>query len=101
MLECVPGTTPVHVYTSVESRSQCKQCNEAFEHSLLANLTQASLITLHTCNKHECEAVTGQVYPVQQGAMTAGVKMYIHKAKWQQDKGKVYRDDEEEDDDNT
>lgn len=99
MLECVPGTTSVHVYINKQTQSLCEQCNDAFEHSFMRNLTQASLISSHQCDEGGCEAQTGSVDPVEHGAMTAGVKLYIHKSKWQQSKGKVYADEEEDDED--
>ena len=98
MLECVPGTTSLHVYVSNTSGYQCEQCDTLFEQNFMTNLTQASLITLHQCAGASCESQAGTIYPVEQGIATAGVRLYPHKTKWQQ-KGRIYADEEEEDED--
>ena len=99
VLECIPGTTSLHVYISKDANHECEQCDASFEQSFLGNLTQASLITLHQCTGNDCETQTGPFFAVEQGIATAGVKLYQHKTKWQQSKGRVYADDEEEEED--
>ena len=99
ILECIPGTTSLHVHVSKDAMPVCELCDALFEQNYLSNLTQASLITLHQCTGSSCETQTGPFIAVEHGIATAGVKLYHHKTKWQQSKGRAYADDEEEEED--
>ena len=95
VLECVPGTTRVHVFVSQDAAWPCTRCNVSAEVAFLQQTTAASLTSFHRCAPDGCRTQEGLLYQAEQGLAAAGLKLYPHTAKWHQSRGRIYPEDEE------
>lgn len=102
VLECARKDAQIHVYPTQPSVQASSLHDTVAESDLLAKLHASGLIVLHEdCQAGmRCAAEAGGVTQQStEGQLTApGVRLYVHRKKWQDSSMRVYTEDEDEED---
>lgn len=104
VLECARPDAQIHVYTAQPSDVDLALHDTSAELELLTRLHASSLVVLHeNCQDGvNCVAKARNVdHHPKEGLTAPGVKLYVHRAKWQDSNMRVYSEDEDEEDDDT
>lgn len=101
VLECARADAQIHVYTAEPSDTELALHDTSAELELMTQLHASSLVVLHEdCQDGvTCVAKAGNVdHHPKEGLKAPGVKLYVHRAKWQDSSMRVYSEDEDEED---
>ncbi|KAL0033265.1 hypothetical protein WJX77_001105 [Trebouxia sp. C0004] len=99
VLECARADAQIHVYPSDPSNMDSTFYDTAAEAELLTRLHASNLIILHeNClDGISCPAKPASIRHQSSDGLTApGVKLYLHRQKWQDSSMRVYSEDEDE-----
>lgn len=99
VLECARADAQIHVYSANPSYMESTLHDTPAEAELLTRLHASSLIILHeNClDGTSCPAKPASIrYQSNEGLKAPGVKLYLHRKKWQDSSMRVYSEDEDE-----
>ena len=101
VLECSRADAQIHVYTAEPSDIESALHDTSAELELLTKLHASGLVVLHeNCQEGiNCMANARDVsLHTKEGLSAPGIKLYVHRTKWQDSSMRVYSEDEDEED---
>ena len=104
VLECAMPSVQIHVFPPPPTPQPVSLHDVAAEAELLKRMHASGVVVLHEgCSQGiRCTARPGGVaLQGNEGLVAPGVKLYLHRKKWQDSSMRVYSEEEEDEDDET